>query len=254
MPIAASHDWDSPPDPYTRRASANSGRTASHTPTADAAAAARGANHTANSATRGVRATSKVASTIRTVPTAVATSIGEVGAHTATACDAATADACITVYQATPSVTGDTTKAAVGRPPDDGGATLDIKGGPGAEAPPQSATRPTQLTLPRPSPATPVGVRRRWGCWMTEARDPHRTQSPTIATKDSVADTRRERAAPRGSPGRLLRVLRGIGGPNCPSRQLHSRTPSAVLCRPPRQGGDTPTLPGVPSDRNIRRS
>ena len=41
---------------------------------------------------------SKAASANRTVPTAVATSIGEVGARIATVGDAATADACITIY------------------------------------------------------------------------------------------------------------------------------------------------------------
>ena len=114
MTVATSHDSDSPPDPYARRASANSRRTVSHTASADAAGAAkRSANHTANGATKGVRAASKAASANRTGPTAVATSIGEVGAHTATVGDAATADAGITIYQATPAVTGDTTKAAV---------------------------------------------------------------------------------------------------------------------------------------------
>ena len=121
MPIAASQDWDSPPDPDARRGSGNSRRTASHPPSANAAAVARGANHTANGVTRGVRATSKAASANRTVPTNVATSIGEIGAHTATVAD-------------NPAVTGDTTKAAAadGRLPDDGGAALDTRGGPGA--------------------------------------------------------------------------------------------------------------------------
>ena len=122
MPIAASHGWDSPPNPYARRASAKSRKTASHTPSADAPAVARGVNHVANGATRCVQATSKAASSNRTVTTAVGTSISEVGTHTATVGNTAAAEACVTIYQATPAVTGDTTKAAVadGRPPTTG--------------------------------------------------------------------------------------------------------------------------------------
>ena len=160
MPITATHDWDSPPDPYTRRAYANFKTTASHTPSTDAAATARGASHTAIGATRGVRATPKAASANRTSPTTVATSIGEVDAHTTTVGDAATADAGITIYQAIPAVAGDTIRAAIadGRPTDVGRATLVTpEGALALETPPQSATRPAQLTLPT-SPTMTVEV------------------------------------------------------------------------------------------------
>ena len=100
-------------DPYARMFSTISRRAASHTLAADATATARGADYTATSATRGVRATSKTPSANRTVPTAVATSIGEVGAQPTTVGDAATANACIAIYQATPDVTSDIAKDAV---------------------------------------------------------------------------------------------------------------------------------------------
>ena len=213
-------------------------------PSAATVAAARGASHTAVGATRGVRGTSKAASANRTSPTAIAASIGEVGAHTATVGGAATADACITIYQATPAVAGDTTRAAAadGRPPDDGGATRDTRGGQNTtvisdQAGVIDATKALTGDASRGAGGGRLGTR-------IEPR------AATTAAKDSVADTRRDREAPRTSPGKLLRVLRGLDVPNRPSRRLSSSTPPALLYRPPRHGGDTPAFPGEPRDRN----
>ena len=215
MPITATHDWDSPPDPYTRRAYANFKTTASHTPSTDAAATARGASHTAIGATRGVRATSKAASANKTSPTAVATSIGEVGVHTATVGNAVTADACITFYQATPAVAGDTTRAAVaaGRPPDDGGATRDTIGGPGTRN--TTAISGQTSAIDATNALTGDASGDAGGGRLGTRTEP---RAAANATKDSVVDTRGERAAPRGSLERLLRVLRGLGSPNGPPR------------------------------------
>ena len=176
------------------------------------------------------------------------------GSHHHAVGDAATADACITIYQATPAVTGETTKAAVagGRPPDDEGAgTLDTstRGSPGA----RNTTTISDQTGAINATKAPTGDAR-GGAGGGRLGTRIEPRAATAATKDSVADTCRERAAPRGSPGWLLRVLRGLGGPYGPYRKLPSPTPPAVVCRPPRRGSDTPTLPGVSSDRNSRRN
>ena len=74
------------------------------------------------------------------------------------------------------------------------------------------------------------------------------------ATTDSASDACREWGAPKGGPVRLLRVLRGPGGPDGPSRQLLSQISPTVLCHPQHQSGGQTTLPSVQSDRNSRRS
>ena len=189
-----------------------------------------------------------------TVPTAVATSIGEVGSHTATVGDAATADACITIYQATPAVASDTTGQSMptGARPTTGMPLVTPEVVLALETPPhiQSATRPAQLTLPRLSPATPAGVPEGGGSGPASipepAPPPPRTGSPTLA----------ERRQPREEvPEHCCVCYEALAAPvvhlgSYPHR-LHLPT---ALCRTPRHGGGTPTLPGVPRDRNSRRS
>lgn len=68
--------------------------------------------------------------------------------------------------------------------------------------PPQWETRSVQLPLPRPSRPAPAGDNKGG-----EFRAHVNARTAAATTMDSVADARRERAAPRGSSGRLLRVI-----------------------------------------------
>ena len=224
---------------------------ASHASTATIAAAAGDAYHIANDATGGVRAAPEAASANGAVPTAIAASTGESEAPTTIVGDTATTTDYITGYQATPAVRRDIARAAGadGGPPFDRAATLNTGGGVSArnittvsvQTGEISTTKDVTDDARRRARREELGIR----------ADPAITAA---ATKDGVSDARREWAATRGAPGRLMRLLRGLGGPDSPSRQLPSPTPPAVLRRPPRQGGDRPTLPGTQSDRTSRRS
>ena len=126
-----------------------------------------------------------------------------------------------------------TSKAAVadGHPPDDGGATLDTRSGTGAR---NTTTISDQTGAIDATKAFTVDASGGAGGERLGTRIEPR--AATTATKDSVADSRRERAAARGSPGRLLRVLRGIDGRDGPSRQL-ALTDSTYRAMPPSASG-----------------
>lgn len=93
--------------------------------------------------------------------------------------------------------------------------------------PEQFATRPEQLPHQRPPPARSPG-----GGGGEELGNRVGTRTATAAT-DSATKVRSEWEAPRGSPGMLLRLVRGLGYLNDTCWQLPSPTPLpcyAALC------------------------
>ena len=240
-----------PLDPYASGSAARSRRKASNAPTAAVAAAAGDAYQIANDATGGVRGAPKAASADGAFPTTAVASVGEGDAQIAIGGDTATTADYITVCQATPAVICDMDRAAGddGSTPFDSDANLDT--GSGASSPSISAVSDQTSATATTKDVTDDARR----CVRGEELGIHAdSRVASAVTTDSVTVARREWAAIRGAPGRLLRVLRGHGGPNRPSRQLPSPTPLAVLRRPPRQSGNRPTLPGMQSDHNSRRS
>ena len=78
-------------------------------------------------------------------------------------------------------------------------------------------------------------------------------RTASIAVTATIADSRIKRLAPGGSLKELLRMLRGLGGSDDPSRELPSLTLPPVLRRTPSQGGHQPAVSGMPGDRASQR-
>ena len=215
MLVAVSYDRDSPLDTYASGSAAHSGRKASHAPTAAVTAAAGDAYYVANDATTGVRAAPKAASTDGAVSTTAAASTDEGNACIATVGDTATTTDYITVCQATPAVVCDIARASVadGGPPFDRDAALDT----GDSASARYSTTVSDQTGATAATKDVTDDARR-GPGREELGNRAHSKVATSATTDSVTDARREWAGMRGSPGRFLRVLRGLGGPDRTSR------------------------------------
>ena len=152
-------------------------------------------------------------------------SAGEGEAPIAIVGDTTTTTDYFTGYQATPAVRRDISRAAGADdgPPFDKDATLDT----GGRASAQKATAVSVQTGATASIKDVTDDARR-GTRREELGTRADSKPAAAATTDSVTDSRGEWAATRGAPGRFLRVLRGLGGPDGVSRQLPSMTPPAV--------------------------
>ena len=250
MLIAASHDRDPPLDPYASGSAAQSLRKASHAPTATVAAVAEDAYQIANDETASVRAAPKAASADGAVSTTAADSTGEGEAPITIVGDTPTTTDYITGYR--PPLPSDVTLP--GQPmltialSLTGMSLLTSEVVVALKTSPQSASRPVTTATKDVTDDARRGARR---------EDPGIHADPrvaAVATMDSVTDAGREWAATRGVPGKLLRVLRGLGGPDGPCWQLPSPTSPAVLGLPPRQRGNRHTFPGMQRVRTDRRS
>ena len=192
------------------------------------------------------------------IPIISAASTSHIGARIALFNDSATPANYLTARQATPAVTAKpvataaAAATAVGAtnscPPLDSATTLDTKCGPCTRIVIADSGQDDAVGTTK---AVTADVCKNAGGKEFGTRADVRTAS--VAATATIIDSPRKRPAPGGDLGRLLRVLRGLGDSDGPSRELPLPTPPPALRRTPSQGEYQLAVSGVPDDRNRQR-